>query len=107
MVSSAGHLPRDNHLLASLGHAEQERIFPQLQLVEMPLGKVLYESGDALRHVFFAADCIVSLLYVLENGQPGHQNVPLEPSSSPSAVNGGTLASLIPLLPPVTRAVFP
>jgi CRP-like cAMP-binding protein len=41
---------------------------PNLQAVDMPLGKVLYESGDTLRHVYFPADCIVSLLYVMENG---------------------------------------
>ena len=34
----------------------------------MPLGKVLYESGDQLRHVYFPTDSIVSLLYVLEDG---------------------------------------
>lgn len=34
----------------------------------MPLGKVLYESGDKMRHVFFPIDSIVSLLYVMENG---------------------------------------
>jgi CRP-like cAMP-binding protein len=34
----------------------------------MPLGRVLYESGDTLRHVYFPTDCIVSLLYVMENG---------------------------------------
>ena len=34
----------------------------------MPLGKVLYESGDTLRHVYFPTDSIVSLLYVMENG---------------------------------------
>ena len=34
----------------------------------MPLGKVLYESGDVLRHVYFPIDCIVSLLYVMEDG---------------------------------------
>ncbi len=58
----------ENHLLAALLPAERERIFPHLELVPMPLGKVLYESGDVLRHVYFPADCIVSLLYVLENG---------------------------------------
>lgn len=58
----------ENHLLAALLPAERERIFPHLELVSMPLGKVLYESGDVLRHVYFPADCIVSLLYVLENG---------------------------------------
>ena len=34
----------------------------------MPLGKVLYESGDILRHVYFPTDSIVSLLYVMEDG---------------------------------------
>lgn len=34
----------------------------------MPLGSVLYESGDTLRHVYFPVDSIVSLLYVMENG---------------------------------------
>jgi len=47
---------------------ERERLYPYLRLVKMPLGKALYEPGDVLRHVFFPVDCIVSLLYVLENG---------------------------------------
>lgn len=34
----------------------------------MPLGKVLYEPGDALRHVHFPTNCIVSLLYVMDDG---------------------------------------
>ena len=34
----------------------------------MPLGKVLYESGGVLRHVYFPTDTIVSLLYVMEDG---------------------------------------
>jgi CRP-like cAMP-binding protein len=60
--------PQQNHLLAALSPAECERIFPHLHLVPLPLGKVLYESGDVLRHVYFPTDSIVSLLYVLENG---------------------------------------
>ena len=34
----------------------------------MPLGKVLYESGEILCHVYFPTDSIVSLLYVMEDG---------------------------------------
>jgi CRP-like cAMP-binding protein len=60
--------PQQNHLLAALSPAERARIYPQLRLVEMPLGKVLYESGDVLRHVYFPTDSIVSLLYVLADG---------------------------------------
>ena len=62
------HNPQENHLLAALSPAERERIYPHLDLVPMPLGKVLYESGDTLRHVYFPTDSIVSLLYVLEDG---------------------------------------
>ena len=60
--------PTQNHLLAALPPDAQARIFPLLELTEMPLGKVLYESGDTLRHVYFPTDSIVSLLYVMENG---------------------------------------
>jgi CRP-like cAMP-binding protein len=60
--------PRQNYLLAAFPPAERERLFPQLELVAMPLGKVLYEPGDALHHVFFPTNCIVSLLYVLADG---------------------------------------
>jgi len=60
--------PQQNHILDALPEAERERLFPHLKLVELPLGLVLYESGDALRHIYFPTDSIVSLLYVLENG---------------------------------------
>jgi CRP-like cAMP-binding protein len=60
--------PRDNHVLESLPAVERERLFPHLQLVAMPLGKVLYESGAALRHIYFPTDSIVSLLYVMRDG---------------------------------------
>jgi CRP-like cAMP-binding protein len=62
------HTPTRNSLLAALSAPEQERLFPQLELVPMPLGKVLYESGNRLGHVYFPTDCIVSLLYVMEDG---------------------------------------
>jgi CRP-like cAMP-binding protein len=60
--------PRQNHLLAALNPEVQARLFPHLELVPLPLGKVLYESGDAMRHVYFPTDSIVSLLYVMESG---------------------------------------
>jgi CRP-like cAMP-binding protein len=62
------HAPPHNHLLAALSPAVRERLYPLLQLVPMPLGEVLYESGNVLRHVYFPTDSIVSLLYVMEDG---------------------------------------
>ncbi|MCY1268193.1 Crp-like helix-turn-helix domain protein [compost metagenome] len=60
--------PLQNHLLAALSEEVRQRLIPQLELVALPLGKVLYESGYPLRHVYFPTDSIVSLLYVMENG---------------------------------------
>jgi len=60
--------PGHNHLLAALPAAEWERWLPDLELIELPLGEVLYESGRTLAHVYFPTDAIVSLLYVMENG---------------------------------------
>ncbi|AUB82853.1 Crp/Fnr family transcriptional regulator [Candidatus Thiodictyon syntrophicum] len=60
--------PQQNHLLAALPAEARERIAPYLELAQLPLGKVLYESGDTLRHVYFPTDAIVSLLYVMANG---------------------------------------
>ncbi len=67
-MSSPVHTPQQNYLLAALAPEERERLYPHLQLVPMPLGKVLYESGDVLQHVYFPTNSIVSLLYVLADG---------------------------------------
>ena len=60
--------PRDNHILDALPDEERERLFPHLSFVSMPLGKVLYESGESLKHIYFPTDSIVSLLYVMKDG---------------------------------------
>ena len=60
--------PKQNRLLAVLPDAEWRRWLPQLELVDMPLGEVLYESGITLSHVYFPTTAIVSLLSVMENG---------------------------------------
>jgi len=60
--------PQQNHLLAVLPKPESERLLPHLELVPLPLGKPLYESGDRLDHVYFPSTAIVSLLYELEDG---------------------------------------
>ena len=57
-----------NQLLAVLPNDVLTRWLPHLELVDMPLGEVLYESSGKMTHVYFPEDCIVSLLFVLENG---------------------------------------
>ncbi len=60
--------PRQNRLLDALPTSDYERIAPHLELIPMALGKVLYESGTRMRHVYFPTTSIVSLLYVMEDG---------------------------------------
>ena len=60
--------PKKNHLLDSLPQEQWQRWEPLLEKVELTLGRVLYESGSKLGHVYFPTTAIVSLLYVMENG---------------------------------------
>jgi CRP-like cAMP-binding protein len=58
-----------NALLAALPSAERARFSDHLELVPLTLGQVLYESGETMRHAYFPTDCVVSLLYVMKNGE--------------------------------------
>ena len=57
------------HLLAALQQDQWQRWLPHLEHVEMQLGQVLYEPGSTLSHVYFPTTSIVSLLYVMQNGE--------------------------------------
>ncbi len=65
---AAARDPTENHLLRALTADAKARLLPHLEYIDLPLGAVLYESGDVLKHVYFPVDCIVSLLYVLADG---------------------------------------
>jgi CRP-like cAMP-binding protein len=60
--------PEQNHLLTILPAEVKQRLFPHLELVQLSLGESMYESGDAMRYVYFPTNSIVSLLYVMESG---------------------------------------
>ena len=97
--------PDRNQLLAALSPEEQARLFPHLQLVELPLGKTLHESGDAQRFVYFPADAIVSLLHVMEDGASaevavvGHEGI----TGIALFLGGGTTPSRAVVQSPATR----
>ena len=73
--------PRANGLLRALPDADWARWEPHLERVGMSLGQVIYESGRSLSHVYFPIDAIVSLLYVMGNGDSaeiavvGHEGI--------------------------------
>lgn len=62
------HSPKQNHILAALPTEDYLRLLPDLELIPMPLGWAVYESGGSLGYLYFPTTCIVSLLYVMENG---------------------------------------
>ena len=60
--------PSANNLLAALAPEARERVFPHLKLMQLELGSVVYEAGQAEQYVYFPTDCIISLLYVMLDG---------------------------------------
>ena len=67
-MESRQHQPEQNQLFRALPADARERVFPYVERVPLTLGQVLYESGATLQHVYFPADSIISLLYVMEDG---------------------------------------
>jgi CRP-like cAMP-binding protein len=67
-TASGKHSPKQNHLLARLPAVDYERLLPELELVPLPLGWAVYESGSAQGYLYFPTTSIISLLYVMENG---------------------------------------
>lgn len=55
-----------NDLLATLPRKDYERLLAYLEPVTLTYGEVLYEPGDAIRHVYFPIDSLVSLLTLVE-----------------------------------------
>ena len=65
---SERHTPNQNFLLDALPADVLERISPHLELIPMPLGQVVYESGGQLQYVYFPTTAILSLHYIMESG---------------------------------------
>ena len=62
------HSPRQNLLLSALSAECYDALSAHLERVAMPLGHVLHESSASMHHVYFPTTCIVSRLYVMEDG---------------------------------------
>jgi len=68
MFITSSQVTNQNYLLAAMQADGFERLKLQLELVQMPLGSVLYESGSRLQHAWFPTTAIVSLQYIMEDG---------------------------------------
>lgn len=67
-VNSRDSLKVQNHLLASLPAIEFKRLLPQLEPIDLPLGKVIYEAGEQLEYLYFPTSSMISLLNTMEDG---------------------------------------
>ena len=60
---------QQNQLLSAFPTAAKDRLLPELELVALPAGKALYDPGEILRDVYFPTTSLISLFYVMGNGQ--------------------------------------
>lgn len=61
--------PLENDLLSAMPQDDVQRWHPHLELVDLDLGQVLCEPGVELEYAYFPLTSIVSLLYVMHNGE--------------------------------------
>jgi CRP-like cAMP-binding protein len=75
MHTSLSHLPDEdrsqprlalNRLLSSLPEEDQGHLASLCETVRVEVGDVLYEPGQAIRHIYFPIDSLISLLAVAE-----------------------------------------
>ena len=67
-VTASPQTPKQNQILAALPAADYKRLLPALELMELPLGHVLYESDVRMTHAYFPIAGIISMLYVMQSG---------------------------------------
>ncbi len=67
-VVSSGQSPKQNQILAALPAKDYARLLPHLELIELPLGRILYEPGVTMDYVYFPVSGIISMLYVMQSG---------------------------------------
>ena len=74
-------VPPANRLLAALPQQEYRSLLPGLKEVTLTFGDILFEPGDAIRHVYFPNNSIISLLSAvaehstLEVGMVGNEGM--------------------------------
>ena len=67
-VTASPQTPKQNQILAALPAADYKRLLPALELMELPLGHVLYEPDVPMTHAYFPIGGIISMLYVMQSG---------------------------------------
>lgn len=61
-------LHQRNQLLAALEPDDYVWLEPRLEIVDLPRGKVVYQTGEPIRYTYFPHDAVISLVTDLQNG---------------------------------------
>jgi CRP-like cAMP-binding protein len=68
-TSDYRRLSVQNRLLSALPAEEFDFLKPHLEALSLSRGDIIFQAGDAIRHVYFPNNGMVSLLSVTEEGQ--------------------------------------
>ena len=69
LTSAAEHLIVGNRILSMLTKTRYKDLWPGLERVALDVDDVVYAPGDAVSHVYFPVDCVVSLLCKVDEGR--------------------------------------
>jgi CRP-like cAMP-binding protein len=68
MTFASSDLGHTNQLLSAMRPAQWQRLEADLEWVELPRDRMLYQAGSELRHVYFPVSATVSLVSSMEDG---------------------------------------
>jgi len=60
--------PPENKLLAALSAKCYQRLLPDLEIVEFPLGEILYHPKQPIKYVYFPRRAAISMVNIFEDG---------------------------------------
>lgn len=61
-------LHRRNQLLAALEPEDFSWLEPHLEILDLPRGKIVYQTGEPIRYTYFPHDAVISLVTDLQDG---------------------------------------
>src|SRR2546425_10946606 len=69
MYSSEAATPvPENKLLAALSSMCYKRLIPELEIMDLPLGKILYNPKQSIKSVYFPRRAAISMVNIFEDG---------------------------------------
>src|SRR6266436_6732594 len=61
-------MPTQNRVLARLSDKSRRRVLNHLTLIELPLGREVYDAGRREKYIYFPLTSIISSIHLMKNG---------------------------------------